>query len=136
MYFDAEDFDMRNKNKIWDVDLRLFASLEGHYISPEESNFFQNMQFKQEYEPALANDLIMSETDNQDGIYIVREFYDEYVVGVNNQEDLEKHVMNLSEALEIKLKEVGLSDSSQTLFEWLRARNYQGISYNRNYDLI
>ena len=70
-----------NKNKLWDADERLFASLEGKYQSDNEAMFFRNIKFKQEYEPTLSNDLIISESDNEDEIYLVRVEYDEYLVG-------------------------------------------------------
>ena len=124
------------KNKIWDVDKRLFDEMNGKYNTPEESNFFQTMRYKEECEPALANDLILSENTNPEGLYIVRELYDVYVVGIASLEEEEMHVMNLHEALNIKLSEVGLSNNDLTLWEWLRHRNYQGVTYNHNYDLM
>jgi hypothetical protein len=114
----------------------MFNAMEGNYISVEEENFFRNLRFKQESEITLANDLLLSEYDNPEKIYIVREIYDEYVVGVEGLEELEIHVMNLHEALAIKLEDIGIIGTSLTLFEWLRRRNYHGIKYNRNYDYM
>ena len=72
--------------------------MEGKYVSNEEKEFFERMKFKIENEPAPANDLIMSNRNNNDGIYIVRcydyafrigchvgeeykkEFYDKYIL--------------------------------------------------------
>jgi hypothetical protein len=124
------------KNRLWDVDIQLFNSMEGKYISAEEENFFRNVRFKQESEITLVNDLLLSEYDNPEQIYIVREIYDEYVVGVHDLEELERHAMNLYEALAIRLEEIGVQGSKLTLFEWLRRRNYQGIKYDRNYDYM
>lgn len=124
------------KNRLWDVDIQMFNAMEGNYISVEEENFFRNLRFKQESEITLANDLLLSEYDNPEKIYIVREIYDEYVVGVEGLEELEIHVMNLHEALAIKLEDIGIIGTSLTLFEWLRRRNYHGIKYNRNYDYM
>ena len=55
-----------NKNKLWDVDAKLFASMKGNYVSANEENFFKNIQFKQEYECTLLNDLLVSEYENAD----------------------------------------------------------------------
>lgn len=82
----------------------------------------------------MSNDLIMSENDNAEGIYIVREVFDEYVIGCAKYIENEAHVMNLSEALNISLSEIGIRGKNMTIFEWLRSVNYKGISYNRNYD--
>lgn len=122
------------KNKLWDVDKKLFESMKNNYISPEEEEFFKNIQYKQEYEITASNDLILSEHDNSDGLYIVRVIYDEYEVGVEKAPLKEKHVMNLSEALSINLTEIGLTDKNITLFDWLREKNYEGINYDGNFD--
>lgn len=91
------------------------------------------MKFKQEYEPTLSNDLIVSESDNDDKIYLVRVEYDEYLVGKAGNEELEVHVMNLSEALSVDLSVVGLN-RKLTLLEWLKQRDYVGVMYDHNYD--
>ncbi len=122
-----------SKNKLWDVDKQLFASLESKYQSDNEALFFRNMKFKQEYEPTLSNDLIISESDNEDEIYLVRVEYDEYLIGKGKNEDHEVHVMNLSEALSVDLSTLGLN-RKLTLFEWLKQRDYAGVMYNHNYD--
>jgi hypothetical protein len=124
------------KNNLWDVDKNLFASMKGNYASAEEANFFKTMQFKEEYEPALSNDLIMSEHANSDDIYIVRALYDEYIVGKGGDESTEIHTMNLSEALNINLRDAGLLCKNITLLDWLRSINYQGVTFDNNYDLM
>ena len=55
--------------------------MKGKYQSVNEENFFKNMQYKQEYEVSALNDLIVSEYENDDEIYIVRMYNEEYVVG-------------------------------------------------------
>ena len=126
----------REKNDLWEADKQLFASMKTEATTPEEVNFFKNMQYKEEYEPSLVNDLIMSENNNEDNIYLVRSLYDEYLVGVSSAPEKEIHVMNLSEALNLNLKEAGLLDKDETLLQWLRARNYKGVEYNHNYDCM
>ncbi|MDE6295115.1 MAG: hypothetical protein K2M03_03540 [Muribaculaceae bacterium] len=126
----------KHENKLWPADMELFAAMKTKSISPEEFNFFQNIEFKQLHESTLSNDLIMSENDNAEGIYIVREEYDEYVVGCILHPEDEVHVMNLSEALNIDLSQIGIKGNDETIWEWLRSINYQGISYNHNYDNI
>ena len=122
-----------NKNKLWDVDEKLFASLEGNYQSDNEAVFFRNMKFKQEYEVALSNDLILSEVDNADEIYLVRVEYDEYIVGKGSDEMHEVHVMNLSEALSTDLSTLGLN-RKLSLLDWLKERDYAGVMFDHNYD--
>lgn len=111
----------------------IFATMKTASITPEELNFFFNMKFKEEHELSLSNDLIMSEKENAYGIYIVRELYDEYVIGCIDNPKNEVHVMNLSEALIVKLSEIGIN-RNESIFEWLRSINYKGISFNHNYD--
>ena len=127
-----------NKHKLWDVDEKLFTSMEGKYMSNNEENFFKNMRFKQEYECTSLNDLIVSEYENDDEIYVVREYNEEYVVGhgIGTDGEYEEHVMNLSEALALNLKELGFIDRNLTLWEWLRECDYSVVNYERNYDII
>lgn len=125
---------MNTKNELWKADKELFDSLRGKYRSHEEANFFQNMQFKEEYEPSLSNDLIMAEDDNSLGIYIVRVNYDEYMVGCYQYPAREIYVMNLSEALNVKLMDIGIGDSDETIGQWLHSINYKGVKYNQNFD--
>ena len=61
--------------------LCLFKDMEGKYVSNEEKEFFERMKFKIENEPAPANDLIMSNRNNNDGIYIVRCYDYEFRIG-------------------------------------------------------
>lgn len=122
------------KNKLWDVDEQLFASMEGKYLSTNEANFFKNLHYKQVCEPTLANELLVSEYENDDEIYLVRVEYEEYLVGHGiDKRQKEVHVMNLSEALAVNLNDVGLG-RSVTLLDWLRSRDYTDVKYNRNHD--
>lgn len=126
------------KHELWDEDKKLFESMKGHYQSVNEENFFKNMQFKQEYECTSLNDLIVSEYENEDEIYIVREYNEEYVVGhgIGTDGAQEEHVMNLSEALALNLKDLGFLNRDVTLLQWLRECDYQVVNYERNYDII
>lgn len=126
------------KNELWPEDCKLFATMKGQYISENEKTFFEKMKYKMEYEITLMNDLIMFELDNEDHIYIVRVIYDEIIIGHGTEGSYarEHHVMNLSEALNSNLKELGYIDRDITLFQWLRERDYKGIMYNHNADLM
>lgn len=120
----------------WDEDLALFARMNGNYQSANEENFFRNIEYKQQNEPIVCNELLVSEYENDDIIYLVREEYEEYVIGHGTDEQQEEeHVMNLSEALAINLKTIGL-DRDITLWQWLRETDYKYVKYNRNWDLV
>lgn len=130
---------MKNKNnKLWDVDKDLFERMKGNYISENEAIFFRNIQHKQEYEISGLNDLLISEYENPDEIYLIRLYYEEYIIGykIGSDGEFEVHVMNLSDALSLNLKDVGFLSRNLTLFEWLRENDYSYVNYNRNYDLI
>lgn len=126
------------KHKLWDRDAALFSSIKGKYQSENEENFFKNMQYKQEYEPTALNDLIVSEYENKDEIYIVRMYNEEYVVGhgIDTNGAQEVHVMCLSDALSLNLKSLGYIERDLTLWEWLRECDYSVVNYERNYDLL
>ncbi len=120
-------------HKLNQKDAALFRKMAMQYESEEEREFFEQLQFKEEHVLTVSHDLILHEDNNEDGIYIVRCEYEEYIVG---QEDIreEQHVMCLAEALSLNLKEVGLLERNITLLDWLRGRNYKGVEYNHNYD--
>lgn len=124
---------MEKKHKLVSEDKVLFESMVGHYQSNNEREFFEKLRYKQENVFTVSHDLILHEDNNEDGIYIVRCEYEEYIVG---QEDVieEQHVMFLAEALRLNLKDVGLLDRDITLFDWLRERDYKGVEYDHNYD--
>ena len=115
----------------------LFRSMKGHYVSSNEENFFKHLQYKEEYEITGLNDLLVSEYENEEEIYLVRMYYEEYLVGqgIGSDGAREEHVMTLSEALAINLKNAGLLNQNLTLLEWLRERDYMCVNYNRNHDL-
>lgn len=125
-------------NTLWPEDDKLFATMEGHYTSENEKTFFEKMKSKMENEIAPSNDLIMFEEDNEDHIYIVRCIYDEFIIGhgTAGHYDEEYHVMNLSDALNANLIEIGFLNRDITVLEWLRARDYKGVRYNHNYAFL
>ena len=126
-----------SKNQLWDVDAKLFASMKKESLTPNEANFFSNMKYKQEYEVTALNDLLVSEYENDDEIYVIRMNYDEYVVGhgIGTDGAQEVHVMNLSEALAVNFKAEGFLNRDITLWQWLREKDYTIVNYGRNYDL-
>lgn len=127
-----------SKHKLTDKDLVLFNSMEGRYQSVNEENFFKNMKYKEEYEPTALNDLIVSEYENMDEIYIVRMYNEEYLVGhgINTNGINEEHVMCLSDALALELKTIGFVKRNLTLWQWLRECDYLVVNYERNYDIL
>lgn len=116
-------------------DKKLFDYMATHYQTANEKEFFERQRYKQENVLTVANDLVLSECNNEDGIYIVRCEFEEYIIGQVNVVE-EQHVMCLSEALELNLKECGYLDKNMTLLQWLRERDYAGVEYNHNYDEI
>ena len=120
-------------NKLTNEDRALFDRMKDEYQSENEREFFEKLRYKQEFALTFSNDLIMHERSNDEGLYIVRCIFAEYVVGQKEVIE-EQHVMDLSEALAINLKETGLLDRDITLFEWLRERDYAGVEYDHNYD--
>lgn len=127
-----------NKHKLWDADIQLFKKMEGNYYSDNEKNFFSIICYKQENEITGLNELLVSEYENKDEIYIVRMYYEEYVVGqgINTDGSREVHVMNLSEALALDLKKLGFIDRNLTLLGWLRENDYSCVNYQRNWDKV
>lgn len=123
-----------HKHKLVAEDKALFESMEGHYQSDNECEFFEKQRYKQENIITIFNDLLLHEDNNEDRIYIVRCWYEEYVVGGELYKQGEEHFMTLCETLNANLKEIGVLDRDITLFQWLRERAYKGVEYDHNYD--
>lgn len=123
----------KHQHKLWKEDELLFAKMEGNYASPNEQKFFEALRYKQECILTISNDLILWEGNNDDGIYIVRCNYEEYIVGCESSPS-EEHVMCLAKALSLNLKRLGYIESDLTLLQWLRLRDYAGVEYDHNYD--
>ncbi len=122
-------------NELIKEDKALFEYMETHYQSANEREFFEKLRYKEENVLTVANDLILSEKNNEDRLYIVRCIFEEYIVGKEGCIE-ELHVMCLYDALKLNLKEGGFLDKDITLFQWLRARDYAGVEYDHNYDDI
>lgn len=123
-----------HRHKLVTEDKKLFDSMIGHYQSENEREFFEKQRYKQEYVMTSSNDLLLHEDNNKDRIYIVRCWYEEYVVGGLLYKQGEEHFMTLKETLDANLKEIGILDRDITLLQWLRERDYKGVEYDHNYD--
>ncbi len=124
------------KNEMWVDDYELFAKMKDNYLSEKEREFFEKIFYKRQWECTIARDMLLLENDNEDKIYILRINCSEYIVGSAYNAKDEVHVMCLSEALNLNLKEIGAMDEDITLFQWLRQRNYAGINYENDHDYI
>lgn len=104
--------------------------------SPAEQNFWIKMKQKILGEFAPSADLLFSEHDNDDELYLVRYYFHEFRIGrgrVNERTREAIYVDSFNEALNADLH--SLLDRHITLLEWLRERDFQGIDYNGNYAL-
>lgn len=117
-------------------DTIMLSAVGSNNETQEELIFFEKLRNKMENEPAWANDLLLSETDNEDGLYIIRCYDHEFIIGryVEDSFHEEVHVMSLKEALETSLHLLGL-DSDLSLLDWLRRSNFKNIRYNNNFDM-
>ena len=121
--------------KLVKEDYDLFKYMKTHYQSKNEQEFFEKLRYKQEHILTVSHDLILSEQNNDDKLYIVRCEFEEYIVGQAYVTE-EQHVMCLCDALNLNLKIAGLLNRDITLFQWLRERDYAGVEYDHNYDNI
>ena len=119
-------------NQLSQEDVQLFASMAESYQSEEERIFFETMKYKEEYELAFMNDLLLTEEDNEDKLYFIRIYADEYEIGLGATK---KHFQSLADALQMNLSEIGMPASDCTFGQWLQRRNYKGIHYDRNIEL-
>ncbi len=103
-----------------------------------EKEFVEKMRYKMTEEPTWSNDLLVSELDNEDGLYWVRCIDHEFIIGRCFGDKLyeEFYAMNFTEALTTDLFMFDISKETPTLLDWLRKHDFRVIDYNHNYDLI
>ena len=122
--------------RLSEADLRLFADMKHAFRSLAEKNFFHKLEEKEQYEPAFANELLVYERDNHDGIYLIRKYYDVYLIGCQKADGsvAEYECDTLSELLQTNLSQCIAFPRQITVLEWLRESDYSFVRYNRNYD--
>lgn len=123
---------------ISEADKQLFAKMRNAFISEEEALFFNKLKEKEKHESAFSNDLLIYECDNKDNIFLIRKYFDTYLIGkvLNDGSFAQYETTSLSEVLSLNLSECISHDKSITLLDWLRHCNYDCVKYDRNYDLI
>jgi len=114
-------------------DGELLDSMKGKFVSEREEKFFYNVIWKEVYEWAGDCDVLMSEFDNDDEVYIVRYFDSEYEIGkgrIKHHGIKGGYCDSLSELL--KLDMFNMTGEHTSILEWLRKKDYQGIRYDQN----
>ena len=122
------------ENKLWPQDEKILTELIRHPASTNEKNFFSTLKQKMESELAPCQEVLFSMQDNPDQIYVLRDGYDEFIIG-SGKENLKWkfiHTMSLSEALATNLKESGLIARDETLLDWLRKRDYRDVVFRNH----
>lgn len=122
------------ENDLWPQDKETLDKLISNPVSENERNFFIRLREKMQNELAPCKEVHFSEKDNADGIFLLRDGYDEFIVGTE-KDDVPNdyiHVMCLSDALLINLKSAGFVDRNITVLDWLRERDYKGAMFDHN----
>lgn len=129
---------MESKNNLWPQDEALFENMRNHYQSDNERIFFETLKTKMENENAPWNEVLIDENENEDKLTLMRLTYDEFILchtvpkGEPEPEDI--HVMNLTDILDVNLKDAFNLSKDETLFEWLRRRDYNCVKYDHSND--
>lgn len=123
------------ENELWEEDIQLFKEIEGQYVSNNEKLFFETLYTKMLTELAPCKELLISEMQNADKVYLLRDQYDEFILGQGIGEERKKeiHVMKLFDVLHINMRDAGFLAEDISFWEWLRRIDYDGVMYNHNY---
>lgn len=129
---------MTYENELWPQDEALFSKVEKEDISTSEKHFFQEMHKKMLDENASWPETLVWEHDNSDGLYLLRQGYDEFMLGKGTSREewqaSEIHTMNLSDVLSINLKEAKLLDRDVTFLQWLQEHDFSCVRYDHQND--
>lgn len=123
-------------NELDPDDIRLFDEMSRNYTSENERIFFERMKEKELYSQATSNDVLLTEKDNDDYVFIVRNNFDSYIVGSRRpgREIRAFGTETLSFILTFDMTMDDVLDRHITFGEWLRERDYVGINYDYNCD--
>ncbi len=129
---------MTHENELWPQDEAFFSTIEKGSISASEEHFLRKIRSKMLDENAPWPETLVWEHDNSDHLYLLRQGYDEFMLGKGMSpiewQRTEIHTMNLSDVLAINLKEAGLLDKDLTFLQWLRENNFSCVRYNHEND--
>lgn len=115
-------------------DIRLLDSHPRSDESPNEQKFWREMKKKVLGEFAPSADLLMSEHDNDEEIYLVRYYFHEFRIGRGRTNERKKgaiYIDSFADAINVDL--FPLLDRHVSLIEWLREVDFRGIDYDGNY---
>lgn len=120
---------------IFDEDVELFQKMKGNYQTEAEREFFEKLQWKIYHQFAPTGDYLVSEFENEDHIFWIKQYHTEHEVG--RREDLndgqwhKAHFDSLSDLLNANMREAIGYDRDITFWQWLREQDYKCINYNR-----
>ena len=113
-------------------DKELFERMRHESCSDNERIFFQKMEYKELYEyPISSFDVILSEFDNEEGIYFVKGYTSKYLIGKKTNDFVIK-LRSVSTSLNEALNEdlfIILGEHT-TLWEWFRTRDFANLNYS------
>ena len=113
-------------------DKELFERMRHEPCSDNERIFFEKMEYKELYEyPISSFDVILSEFDNDEGIYFVKCYTSEYLIGKKTK-DFVKKLRSVPTSLNEALNEdlFILLGEHTTLWEWFRTRDFANLNYS------
>jgi len=110
-------------------DKDFFATVLSVEMPAEEKLFFERMKEKVEGEFAPSADLIMSEKENNDEIFIVRYYFHEFKIGRHNSGD---EIYEDSFLSFVSADLFPVLGRHITLIDWLRETAFKGVDYDGN----
>lgn len=115
-----------------------FENAINNAVSENEREFFEKFRYKLLNETAASNDVLMHDEDNEDGLFILRVGSGDIMLGSHDKvRDVwsdESEYAGIFLAIEQDL--FPFIGRHITLLDWLRARDYRGIRYDRNNDYL
>lgn len=115
-----------------EVDIKMFDEVLASELSKEERLFFEQTRAKETGEFAPSADLLLSEDDNEERLFLVRYYFTEWKLGQADGRKLSTiYCDNLSEMLSANL--FPFINRHLSLLEWLEERNFMGVKYNGNF---
>lgn len=118
-------------NQLPVADRELFNRMKLEPCSNNERIFFEKVEYKGLFEyPISSFDVILSELDNDAGIYFVKCYASEYLIGKKTKDAIKKP-KDVPESLNDALNEdlFTILGEHITLWDWFRHRDFAAMNY-------
>lgn len=116
-------------------DVELFNKMRGNYVSEKEKRFFEEVEWREQYNQANVDDLLWDSNQKNLSVWFYRFEYSCYMLHVpikGQPYGIEIELSSLADMLEYDFSKVENANvDAQNVLDYLRKTDYANIDYDR-----